>query len=260
MGGTVRLYALHCGGDLSDMACFDPFDEHVGTKVYNPYFVYVVTHPKGTLLFDTGAHPDLATNPEARLGDAAADFQVQLAPEDRLDRRLGGIGLAPNDITDVVVSHLHFDHAGGLCSLPQANVFVQKAELAFAFDPPVYQRGAYVRPDFDCGIPWHELDGDHDIYGDGRVVVLSTPGHTRGSQSLMVRLDSQVIILLGDAAYLLSKMRKRLLPGLLWSPDVLISTWDRIEALEREHEAFLITSHDLDFRERIRMAPDEWYE
>ena len=53
----MRLYALHCGGDLSDMATFDPFDEHVGTKVYNPYFMYVITHPRGTVLFDSGVHP-----------------------------------------------------------------------------------------------------------------------------------------------------------------------------------------------------------
>jgi N-acyl homoserine lactone hydrolase len=64
----MRLYALHCGGDLMDWAAFDPFDERVGTKVYDPYFMYVVTHPQGNVLLDSGAHPELGTDPEARLG------------------------------------------------------------------------------------------------------------------------------------------------------------------------------------------------
>jgi N-acyl homoserine lactone hydrolase len=69
-----------------------------------------------------------------------------------------------------------------------------------------------------------------------------------------------VVILLADAAYLLAKMRARLLPGILWSPDAMIATWDRIEELEREHDATLMTTHDLDYRERVKLAPDAWYE
>ena len=76
----MRLYALHCGGDLMDWAAFDPWDERVGTKVYNPYFAYVITHPRGNVLFDTGAHIQLATDPQARLGAAAASFRLQLKP------------------------------------------------------------------------------------------------------------------------------------------------------------------------------------
>src|SRR5258705_11143612 len=107
----MRLYALHCGGDLTDMAAFDPFDPDVGTKVYNPYFFYVVQHPDGTVLFDSGAHPELATDPEKRLGSAAADFQVRLSQDDNVETRLASIGLKPSDIDIVVQSHLHFDHA-----------------------------------------------------------------------------------------------------------------------------------------------------
>ena len=64
----MRLYALHCGGDFMDWAAFDPFDERVGIKVYNPYFMYLVTHTRGNVLFDTGVHPQMGTDPEARLG------------------------------------------------------------------------------------------------------------------------------------------------------------------------------------------------
>jgi N-acyl homoserine lactone hydrolase len=256
----MRLYALHCGGDVADMALFDPFDEGVGTKLYNPHFIYVITHPRGAVLFDTGAHPALRDDPESRLGEAAAGVHVRLSPEDRLDVRLATVGLTVDDIDLVVVSHLHWDHAGGLEWLRHAPVLVQRAELEFAYDPPVYQRDVYVRADFDHGLNWRELDGDHDVYGDGSIVALHTPGHTPGHQSLMVRLDGGVVLLLADAAYLLAKMRARRLPGLLWSPDATIASWDRLEALEREHRAFAMTTHDLDFRERVKLAPDAWYE
>lgn len=256
----LRLYALHCGGDLMDMAVFDPFDPHTGTKVYNPYFMYVVTHPQGNVLFDSGAHPDLATNPHSRLGEAAADFDMRLSEEDQLERRLAAIGLSGGDIDVVVQSHLHFDHAGGLAWLTHAPILVQREELAFARNPPVYQELIYVQADFGMDLDWRELDGEHDVFGDGRVTVIPTPGHTRGHQSLLVRLERETIFLLADAAYLLAKMRSRSLPGLLWSPDAMIASWDRIEEIERTEGARLLTTHELDYESSVRLAPEAWYE
>jgi N-acyl homoserine lactone hydrolase len=257
----MRLYALHCGGDLMDWAAFDPWDERVGTKVYNPYFAYVITHPRGNVLFDTGAHIQLATDPEARLGAAAASFRLQLKPEEHLEPRLATVGLKPRDIDIVVQSHLHFDHAGGLEVLTHAPILIQREELSFALYPPVYQRLAYVRGDFDLDLDWRQLEGDHDVFGDGRLIVLPTPGHTRGHQSLMVHLDSgQTVILLADAAYLLAKMRERALPALIWSPDAMVASWERIESLERQHDALLMATHELDFRDSVKLASEGWYE
>jgi N-acyl homoserine lactone hydrolase len=257
----MRLYALHCGGDLMDWAAFDPFDDRVGTKVYNPYFMYVVMHPRGNVLFDTGAHPQLGTDPEARLGSAAASFDARITPEDHIEARLATIDLKPGDVDVVVMSHLHFDHAGGLQWLTHAPIIVQREELSFAMYPPVYQREIYVSADFDHHLSWRQLEGDHDVFGDGRLIVLSTPGHSRGHQSLMVHVDSgQTVILLADATYTLAKMRERAIPGVVWSPDAMVSSWERIEALERQQDALLIATHDLDFRERLKLAPDGWYE
>jgi N-acyl homoserine lactone hydrolase len=256
----LRLYALHCGGDMMDMAAFDPFDPEVGTKVYNPYFMYVITHPQGTVLFDSGAHPDLGTDPQSRLGDAAADFDVRMSPEDHIERRLATIGMTPRDIDIVVQSHLHFDHSGGLAWLTHAPILVQREELAFARHPPVYQRLIYLQRDFDMELNWRELDGDHDVFGDGLVRVISTPGHSRGHQSLLVNLDGGPVFLLADATYLLAKMRARSLPGVLWSPDAMIASWDRIEELERDAGAKLIATHELDYETSVKLAPDAWYE
>ena len=115
--------------------------------VYNPYFVYVVEHPAGRVLFDSGAHPDLATDPVGRMGAAAEEFVVKLGPEDRIERVLARLDLEPSDIDLVVQSHLHFDHAGGLYAFADTPVMVQRAELEFANDPPADQRDIYIADD-----------------------------------------------------------------------------------------------------------------
>jgi N-acyl homoserine lactone hydrolase len=259
----MRLYAFHAGGERADMASFDPFDPTVGTTIDIPYFFYLIQHERGNVLFDTGAHPSLATDPRARLGDEADNWEIVMSPEDGATARLATLGVDPSDVTHVVQSHLHYDHAGGLCFFPHAPVYVQRDELRFAYSPPVYQAGIYLKADFDLpDVRWHELDGEHDIFGDGKLVIVPTPGHCAGHQSLIVRLESQTVILVADAMYLVEKMRERALPAgaMVWSPDHMVASWEKIERLEAELDASLIATHDLKFRERIRMAPDAWYE
>jgi glyoxylase-like metal-dependent hydrolase (beta-lactamase superfamily II) len=256
----VEIHALHCGGDMTDWGIFDPLDERRGEMVYNPYFVYVVKHPEGVVLFDSGAHPDLATDPVARMGAGAEEFIVKLDAGDAIEPVLARIGLTPDDIDLVIQSHLHFDHAGGLYAFPRTPVMVQRVELEFAEDPPAEQREIYIAEDFAPVTDWRLVDGEEDVFGDGRLIVVPTPGHTKGHQSLLVRLDDgRAIFLLADAAYLLEKMRLRRPPGVLWEERAILDTWERIEALEREHDAFLITTHDLDYEERIEIAPRGFY-
>lgn len=256
----VEIHALHCGGDMTDWGIFDPLDERRGEMVYNPYFVYVVKHPEGVVLFDSGAHPDLATDPVGRMGAGAEEFIVKLDAGDAIEPVLARIGLTPDDIDLVIQSHLHFDHAGGLYAFPRTPVMVQRAELEFAEDPPAEQRDVYIAEDFAPVTDWRLVDGEEDVFGDGRLIVIPTPGHTKGHQSLLVRLDDgREIFLLADAAYLLEKMRLRRPPGVLWEEGAILETWDRIEALERERDAFLITTHDLDYEERIEIAPRGFY-
>ncbi|MBS1888582.1 MAG: N-acyl homoserine lactonase family protein [Actinobacteria bacterium] len=259
--GDVQIHALHAGGDLTDWGTFDPLDERAGEMVYNPYFVYVVKHPEGVVLFDTGAHPQLGTDAVARMGAAAEDFVVKLDPEDAIEPVLARIGLEPADIDLVIASHLHFDHAGGLYAFPETPVMVQREELEFAEDPSEEQRDIYIADDFAPVTEWRLVEGETDVFGDGRLTLVPTPGHTKGHQSLLVRLDDgQAIFLLADAAYLLDKMRIRHPPAVLWDEAAILDTWERVEALEREHDAFLITSHDLDYEERLKIAPRAFYE
>jgi N-acyl homoserine lactone hydrolase len=256
----MKMYAFHCGGEKTLRSVFDPFDANCGDTIHPPYFFYLIRHPEGDVLFDNGAHPGLISDPRGRLGAGADLYDIVMAPGDDVVSRLDPLGVDAGDIGHVVQSHLHYDHAGGLEFLTGAAVYVQREELPFAYWPPVYQRDVFVRQDFDTVRNWKQLRGEYDIFNDGRLLIFPTPGHTPGHQSLLVKLDSQAYILAGDAVYDKEKMQHRALPGLLWSPDAVIESWERIEEMQRRHNATLIVTHDLHWEEAIKLAPQEWYE
>jgi glyoxylase-like metal-dependent hydrolase (beta-lactamase superfamily II) len=252
----VRIYAFHCGGDRGPRAIYDPFDANPGDIVYGPYFFFLVEHPRGRVLFDSGVHPKWV---EAADADEGA-FVLEVTEADLVVNRLATLELAPEDVGHVVASHLHFDHAGGLKFFPEARVYVNKNEPPFAYWPAVFQREFYDRDDFDHALNWVAVDGEYDIFGDGRVVIVPTPGHTPGHQSLVVELASGTHVLAGDASYWSTKMRERRLPAIVWSPEAMVRSWEKLEELERLRDAKLIFTHDIDFEEAKPLAPEKWYE
>jgi len=170
------------------------------------------------VLFDSGTHPEVARDPRGRLGAVTDSWTVKMQPGEDAVSLLGNLGVAPHEIKHIIQSHLHYDHAGGVSFFPEAEVYVQRSELPFAYWPPVYQSLAYVRDDFDYSIRWREIEGEPDLFGDGKLVMFPTPGHTAGHQSLMVDLESGPVTLLSDATYLVAKMRERRLPGRVVEP------------------------------------------
>jgi glyoxylase-like metal-dependent hydrolase (beta-lactamase superfamily II) len=252
---ATRVYAFHCGGDYSGIGVYDPLEQDASRIVYGPYFFFLIEHPEGRLLFDSGMHPKWKGS--RRRDDGTG---IEVGERDDVVSRLALLGVEPDEVAHVVMSHLHYDHAGGLQFFPRARVYVQEAELRFAYWPAVYQRELYDRDDFDHRLTWRELEGPHDVFGDGAVCVLPTPGHTPGHQSLCVELPSGLLVLAADASYLEVKMRQRRLPGVVWNPDAMVQSWRALEELERARGARLVFTHDLDFRESKPLAPESWYE
>ncbi|MGH2937687.1 MAG: N-acyl homoserine lactonase family protein [Solirubrobacterales bacterium] len=255
-----RLYAFQAGGDVADVAISDPFDPEVGKKEFSPWFVYVVVHPEGNVLFDTGIHPQMVTDPRSRLGAFADLLEARMKPGDDIVSQLASIGLEPHDISVVVASHLHFDHVDALELFRHARIVVQRSEYAFAHNPAVYQSGAYVPSAFAGEFEWQLIGGPLDVFDDGLIELIPTPGHTPGHQSMLVNLAGGKVLVLGDVTYQMDKMRERLLPAILWNPEAMVASWELIEWLSKREDAVMLCSHDREFESRVRLGPGSWYE
>jgi glyoxylase-like metal-dependent hydrolase (beta-lactamase superfamily II) len=173
-----------------------------------PINMWVLDHPKGLVLFDTGNNVAISdgqckTHWAAGLCDFLKPSQTRA---DVIDKQLEKLGYAIDDVKLVITSHSHLDHIGNIEMFPKAIHVIQKKELYQAWWPEKFQRGgAHVMADYDDARDFNylELNGDYDLFGDGSVVVLSTPGHTLGHQSLKVKLpETGTVILSGDAIWM----------------------------------------------------------
>lgn len=239
----TSLWVLRGGGERTRRTLLDPWDPDCAHTFTLPYYFFAIDHPGGWTLVDCGIHPALVGDPRARLGDAGPLPDLEVGPEDDVTHQLARIGVAADQVEHVVLTHMHYDHCGGLALLPSATVHVQSSERAFAEHPPAYQATAYGPADWDVTLPFNEVQGEHDLFGDGSVVSFPTPGHTPGHQSVHVRLADREVILVGDAAYTPDKMRERRLPAFLWSPDAVLASWEELERRRRRTDATFVFSH-----------------
>jgi N-acyl homoserine lactone hydrolase len=235
---TVRIRPLECGWLTSDAAGM--VKGQTG-KMRMPVPAFLVEHPRGTLVFDTGMHPQLLESTE-RLRSTAPLFDLELTSDSFLASRLGDAEVDADDVRLVATSHLHFDHAGGLCEVPNARVLVQRAEWDAAFEPSLVEYGVFNPGDFDLGHDRELLDGEHDVFGDGSVRLVPTPGHTKGHQSLVVE---DRVMLVGDACYCRLALDLDALPAFAADAERQRKTF----AWLREQESAgvqLVFSHDTD--------------
>jgi N-acyl homoserine lactone hydrolase len=165
-----------------------------------PIPAFLIEHRDGIVLFDTGLAPEAAADPRGTYGDRADRLQLRFAENQRVDRQVLAAGYRPTEVTHVVLSHLHFDHAGGTHAFPAARVMVGAGELGHARSgADRYCRAVDVSRVAACDIV--EVISDTDLFGDGAVVALATPGHTPGHLSLLVRLPDRAYVLAGDAVH-----------------------------------------------------------
>ena len=165
---------------------------------------YLIHHAQGWFLWDTGVADAIAAMPD---GQAPADPKATHWRRPKtLAAQLDQLGVKPADIKGMAISHTHPDHIGNVEMFPQAMLYVQKAE----YDWP----GANNAPRFKPEHPVTKLEGDRDVFGDGSVTIISTPGHTPGHQSLLVKLPKTGAVLLsGDAVHFKDNWDNRRVPG-----------------------------------------------
>jgi glyoxylase-like metal-dependent hydrolase (beta-lactamase superfamily II) len=249
---TLRLFAFTCGrleGDLGRLI------EGGEGRAELPIPAYLIEHPKGSVLFDTGLHPDCARDPAARVGPRIAGlFDFDFEPGQDIGARLEALGRDPAKIDLVVSSHFHFDHVGGNALVPNATMIVQRREWEAGVDPDLAAAHGYSRADFDLGHKVIRIEGEHDLFGDGSVLCLPTHGHTPGHQSLKVRLAGGEIVLAADSCYFCRTLRERRLPQRVHDRAAMLASLDRLTALEAAG-ARIFFGHDAEFWKTVPQAP-----
>jgi glyoxylase-like metal-dependent hydrolase (beta-lactamase superfamily II) len=175
-----------------------------------PINMWVIDHAKGLVLVDTGNNAAISDGNCKKYWSAGnCDFlKPNQKRDDVIDRQLQKLGYSVDKVKAVITSHSHLDHIGNIKLFPKAIHVLQKKEIYQAWWPEKFQRGvdsAFVLGDVDGparDFTYLELEGDHDLFGDGSVMILSTPGHTLGHQSVKVKLASgQTLLLAQDAIW-----------------------------------------------------------
>lgn len=263
----MQLYAFSSGsmmigkGFLQNFAPMDP-------KIQIPIGFFVIKHPKGNVLFDTGNNDKLITD-STYWGKLASVFSAKMTPEDAIDVQLAKIGLKPDDIKYVVVSHMHLDHGGNVAKFPNSTLIIQDDELTFAMFPDEPFAGGYIPGDAQVLrapvgsskpslMNMIRLEGDYDIFGDGSIVIHRSRGHTKGSQMLVVRLpQTGTTILTADAAYFRENVEKNLMPNLVlaYDPAGIAKGYDWIRRMMATENANFFTAHDPDAYKTMKKAP-----
>lgn len=244
--GVEKLYILNCGeGVAGDISRWSP-GVNVGKSQDFVDNCYLIKHRQGWLLWDTGITDAIAAKPD---GEPPADRgATHWRRPKTLASQLDQLGVKPADIKFVAVSHSHPDHIGNVELFPQTMLLVQKAE---------YEWPAPFGPRFKSDHPVTKLEGDHDVFGDGSVVILSTPGHTPGHESLLVKLPKTgALVLSGDAVHFKDNWDARRVPSINFDPNKTVASMQRIaDVMDKEH-AQLWINHDKAQRDTLKLSPD----
>jgi N-acyl homoserine lactone hydrolase len=213
---------------------------------------FLIEHPKGLVLFDTGCNPKVIDDAVGYWGDVAKSLPIKWSKNETLDKQIQGVGYKPEDVKYVILSHAHLDHAGGLAYFPKAKFIVGANELRYAYWPDPDRRWAFIMNDYvpTRGFNWIELGQDLDLFGDGALEFLYTPGHTPGECSLLVKLPHREVLLTGDTVHLRAAITAEATMGIDTDPIQSVISLQRIKAIRDIRGATMWITHD----------PEDWKE
>jgi N-acyl homoserine lactone hydrolase len=225
-----------------------------------PIPAFLVEHPgAGALLVDTGWHPSVAVDRRQNLGRLGAFVfrGAEMEPSQAVSAQLRARGLSTTDVKTVLISHLHSAHASAVSEFADATFVVTAQEWEAATAPRAWGEG-YHRKQFDHGFDYRLVDLDSsdasshatfgrgfDVFGDGSVRLVATPGHTPGHVSVVLRLRERTALLCADAAYTGHVLRTGQLPGQFSDEHLFRRSLREIQLYEREHpDALIVPGHD----------------
>jgi N-acyl homoserine lactone hydrolase len=261
--GVDKLYILDCGqGHAADESRWT-----VGVNVGKPIDIsdncYLIHHAKGYFLWDTGISDQVAAMPDGWLPTNNPATDIHWTRAKSLESQLAALSVKPSDIRYIGISHTHPDHIGNLEHFPTVTVLIQKAEYEFYFAPG--KPGIAVppgdkTPTFSKEHPVQLVQEDLDVFGDGSVMIVSTPGHTPGHDSCLVHLQKTGWILLsGDAVHLQENWDNRRIPYFpTMPPEQKLQTMlsmQRMADLMNFYHAQLWINHEKPQSDKLRHAP-----
>ena len=252
----LRLYVFDCGQfRLNSVEAFGLSNEETEVReLIVP--CYVIEHPKGTLLWDGGLPSATAATP-----GWSPEIQGSSVRLDKtLAQQLSSMKFDLNSFDYVAFSHIHFDHVGVANEVKNATWLVQEADYDAAFLPEGEPPGPGVQTDLLREIKHSKtlkLNGDHDVFGDGRVRLISAPGHTPGHQVLFLELaEFGPLVLSGDLYHFRLNRAQRRVPLFNVNVDQTLASMDKVESLVTEAGAQFWIEHDLALFKTLKLAPD----
>ena len=253
---SVQLYVFNCGDfrfpSVENFSIGD--DETTVRELVVP--CYIIDHPRGTLLWDGGL-PSATANISGWQRDPETGVQVRMQQTLQSQLLEMDLGFDLTSINLAAFSHIHYDHVGVANELTNAKWLVQRG------DYEVVAKGGTV-PAYDPALlaeikkrPTQVLDGDYDVFGDGKVRLISATGHTPGHQVLYVELaDFGPLMLSGDLYHFRLSRDQRRVPMFNVDKNQTLEAMDKVEALVAETGATFWIEHDAALFETLKLAPN----
>lgn len=227
-----------------------------GIEAPVPFFL--IGHPQGYVLIDGGNPLAVARDARAHWGALADHFRAHMAEAQHCAEQLRRLGVAADSVSHVVQTHLHMDHTGALGHFPDATVIVHARELAAARADDESQASGYIPGDLaHPRLEWRAVEEDLDLFGDGVIELLQTPGHSAGHMSVLVRpSQSAPVLLTADAVDNRPQWEGRLPLRALYSRDEAERSLERLRGLARDTDALVVLGHDRENWSQLKHAPD----
>ena len=250
-----RLYVFNCGeSTVADVSRWTP-GVNVGKPGAFSANCYLIRHARGWMMWDSGINDSVATLPKGFQRGKLSPHYILRKP---LRFALSEIGVDPAKIEHVAFSHTHGDHVGNGNLFTGATLYIQQAEFDIAFGFDAVSKWNFEVTSYDKlrGNKTVKLNGDHDVFGDGSVVVIATPGHTPGHQSLLVRLPKTgAVVLSGDMVHLQDNWTHRRVPSFNFDVAQSLKSMEKVAALMQKTGAKLWINHDKAQSDAMPKAP-----
>ncbi len=252
---TVKVYWTASGmfGPFAITGLIPTVPKEKQRDITIPISMWIIDHPKGLVVFDTGNNVAISDgNCKAYWQPGLCDFlKPNQKREDVIDMQLKKLGYSADKVKVVVTSHTHLDHAGNMKLFPNAVHVIQKKELYQGWFPEKFQGrsdGAFVMADMAGTREYNflELEGDYDLFGDGSVLILSTPGHTLGHQSMKVKTGSSGTIIISQDAIWMQENLDGYPAGLNYSVLDYTKSLNRLKMMRDIEGTSLFMAHDQD--------------